>query len=586
MLLAAIFHQARGVYAYPVASDQLMVQLKAAKGDLKRVYLVYGDRYSGLDSSKQTMMENYASDQFFDYFRVEIQLSTKRFAYYFLLDDGQQQIWYHASGFSQIQPSDVNSNCFQYPYITEGDLFQIPDWVKEAVIYQIFPERFFNGDLTNDPVQLKGWGESPEGEACFFGGDLAGIIHKLSHLERLGVNLLYLNPIFSASTNHKYDTRDYYQIDPHFGDQEIFRQLVEEAHQRGIRVVLDIVLNHCGYQFFQFQDVVLRGRESEYYDWFYINQLPVSKEEVNYETFANNVWRMPKLRTANPEVKQYLLNVAEYWVKEFDIDGWRLDVANEIDHVFWREFRQRLKALKPDIYIVGEIWHHAGDYLRGDQFDGVMNYLFRDVILRFFADRQLSVSEFDASLTENRVTYQKQGLIASWNILDSHDTERIITRFQHNRPALKLAILFQMTYLGVPMIYYGTEVGLAGGDDPDCRRCMEWDEKNWDHDLFAYYQKLIQIRKKITVLRDGEFKTVFLSEFGVYGFLRYDETSRVLIVLNNGVHQQEVLLDVVSWKFSPNLIFHDLITETKYQIVKDKLLLHLKPLQGVILVQD
>lgn len=584
MFLEAIFHQAGGVYAYPTAREQLIIQLKAKKGDLKRVDVVYGDRYSRYDTAQQMIMEKYATDHFFDYFRAEIKLLSKRFAYQFLLNDGQQEIWYNASGFSKLQPINDPAQYFQYPYITEGDLFQIPQWVNEAIVYQIFPERFSNGDLTNDPASLQEWGEHPTGEACFFGGDLAGIIEKLPHLERLGVNLLYLNPIFSAPTNHKYDTQDYFQIDPHFGDLEVFRKLVTAAHQRGIRVILDIVLNHCGYEFRQFQDVVLHGKDSKYCDWFYINDFPVSKELVNYETFANDVWRMPKLRTANPEVKEYLLNVAEYWVREFDIDGWRLDVANEIDHVFWREFRQRLKALKPDLYIVGEIWHHAGEFLRGDQFDGVMNYLFRDTILSFFADRQLSVHDFHASLTQNRVSYKRQALISSWNILDSHDTERIINRFQGNRQALKLAILFQMTYVGVPLIYYGTEIGLAGGDDPDCRRCMPWDEGLWDDDLFSYYQKLIQIRKEIKALQGGEFKAVYLSEFGIYGFLRYDHSQRVLIIFNHGVHEQQIELDVVSLEFSPALCFNDLIGLEKYQIIENKLILSLKPAQGVILV--
>lgn len=582
----AIFHQAAGTYAYPVSPDKLLIQLKAAKDDLKNVYLIYGDRYSGPDAVDQIMMERYASDLLFDYFRVEIQLSTKRFRYHFLLDDGQECLWYNELGFNEFRPTGYHAGYFQYPYITERDHFQTPAWLKDAIIYQIFPERFYNGDLTNDPPGCKEWGEMPKGQLSFFGGDLKGIIKKLGHLEELSVNLLYLTPIFSAPTNHKYDTIDYYKIDPHFGDKEVFRQLVIECHQRGIKVVLDAVFNHCGYEFAQFQDVVLKGQDSQYCDWFYINDFPVNNKTITFETFASNIWRLPKLRTANPEVKKYLLDIAEYWVREFDIDGWRLDVANEVDHAFWREFRDHMKKIKSDFYIIGEVWHYAGEFLRGDQFDGVMNYPFRDAVIRFFGERKMSVNEFVARLTVNRVNYKKQAVEAAWNLLDSHDTDRILTRFNGNRNALKLAIVFQMTYVGVPMIYYGTEIGLLGGDDPDCRRCMIWDEEAWDHELFAHYKKLIQIRKKQRALREGEFKTVYLSELGVYGFLRYLKNEQILVLLNNGISEQRIELDVCSLKFNPSIPLYDLIQNQNYKIVENKLIINLKPMQAAILTQN
>ncbi|AZR72218.1 alpha-glycosidase [Anoxybacter fermentans] len=586
MLREAIFHQAGGAYAYPIAKDTLMIQLRAAKDDLKVVYLIYGDRYCGTDPVDRVIMEKYASDQLFDYYRAKVQIKTRTFRYIFLLDDGKERYWYNEFGFSKCRPLGYHSGYFQYPYIAERDFFEIPDWVQDAVVYSIFPDRFFNGDKTNDPTTVREWGEKPTSQMDLYGGDLAGVLAKLPYLEKLGVNTLYLTPIFKSPTSHKYDTTDYFEIDPHFGDKELFRKLINECHKRGMRVILDAVFNHCGYEFAPFQDVIKNGTKSKYWDWFYIKDYPITTDPVNYETFARNVWRMPKLRHANPEVKEYLLQVGEYWVREFDIDGWRLDVANEIDHAFWREFRTRLRAIKPDLYIIGEVWHHAGAYLLGDQFDAVMNYPFREAVIGFFGERTLSVDAFDERLTINRVTYPKQAVDAAWNLLGSHDTERILTRFKGNKKALKLAVTFQMTYQGVPFIYYGDEIGLEGGNDPDCRRCMPWDEEEQDLNLFNHYRKLIQIRRKYEALRKGEFRTIYKDEAtGIYIFERYTENERVLVIINNGLKEEEVKIDLKSLGFDPTKTVQELLRNEIIKTEDGLLNLTVEAVEAAILVQ-
>ena len=586
MLKEAIFHQAGVPYAYPVSKDRLLVQLRTAKDDLEKVDLFYGDRYEGPDVIDSILMDKYASDQLFDYYRVEIEVDTSRFRYMFLLDDGKKRLWYNEFGFHNNRPRGYHSGYFQYPYVAEADMYDVPDWTKDAVVYSIFPERFYNGDKSNDPKDKKEWGEKPKCQMDLYGGDLAGILEKLPYLEELGVNTLYMTPVFKSPSSHKYDTTDYYQVDPQFGDKELFKELVDECHQRGMKVILDAVFNHCGYEFAPFQDVIENGRESEYSDWFHIEEYPVSKEPLTYETFATDVWRMPKLNHSNSNVREYFLEVGEYWVREFDIDGWRLDVANEIDHAFWREFRARVRSIKPDLYIIGEVWHHSSKFLEGDQFDAVMNYPFWDAVYQFIGQKAISVDEFDERLTLNRVTYPKQAVEAAWNLLDSHDTARAITRFNGNKQALKLAFTFQMTYIGVPFIYYGDEIGLAGGEDPDCRRCMPWNEEEQDLKLFNHFKKIIQIRKDNEPLRRGEFRTICKDEArGIYIFERYTKQDSVLVIINNGLKKEEIELDLTDLNFSSQQRIHELLTEKDYTLDNQILRLTVGAEEAAICIQ-
>ncbi|MNI02556.1 Cyclomaltodextrinase [compost metagenome] len=413
--------------------------------------------------------------------------------------------WLIESDISSEQPAPAGGY-YEFPYIHDVDMYAAPEWAKEAIFYQIMPERFANGDPSNDPEGTEPWG-SPPTIGNFMGGDLKGIMDKLDYLVDLGINAIYLTPVFEAPSNHKYDTVDYKKVDPHFGTNETLKQLVDTCHTKGIRVMLDAVFNHCSEQFAPFQDVLQHGEKSKYAEWFHVREFPLEVKDgiPTYDTFGF-YGNMPKFNTANPEVKQYLLDVAEYWIKEIHIDGWRLDVANEVDHAFWRDFRKVVKAANPEAYIVGEVWNDSLKWLLGDQFDSVMNYPFSNKVLQFFNDPYMDGYNFASSLGYLLMRYPQQTNEVIFNLLCSHDTSRVLNRLDHNTNKLKLAVVFLLTYIGTPCIYYGDEIGLTGDDDPDCRKCMEWDTEKQNRELFDFYKMLIALRKENPSLRKGFFR--------------------------------------------------------------------------------
>lgn len=577
MSIESIFHQPYGSFAFPISENKLRIRIRARKKFVTKITVLLGDRYQPIDKDIPVVMEKIATDDLFDYFECDLYSETRRVRYTFYIQSNEQGYWYGDKGISNNR---LDAGDFQFPYINEQDLFQTPNWAYEGIIYQIFPDRFANGNKKNDPINLSPWGATPKYNN-FFGGDLEGIIEKLPYLDELGINVIYMTPIFESPSNHKYDTKDYYNIDPQFGDIETLKKLVKESHERGIKIVLDAVFNHCGYEFFAFQDVVKNGEKSIYKDWFYIDSLPVvTKPHPNYETFANDVWTMPKLRTSNPEVKEYLLNVAQFWMEDVEIDGWRLDVSNEVDHDFWREFRKVVKKLNSDALIVGEIWHDASPWLEGDQYDSVMNYLFKDALYDFFAKRTIGVEIFDARLTKARMKYKDQASYTMFNLIDSHDTERFLTSSLENEERLKLAALFQFTYIGMPMIYYGTEIGMTGYTDPDCRRTMIWDIKEQNQSLFNYYKRLITIRKANKPLTFGNFRTVIIDEINqIYGFSRSYNNENILIIINHSSRDQ-ILKIPIFWDTKQ---VNNLLTNGNYPVQNKKIEIVIDGYQGAIL---
>jgi cyclomaltodextrinase len=413
----------------------------------------------------------------------------------------------------------------------------VPRWVKDAVFYQIFPERFANGDSSNDPPGTEPWGGVPK-PRNYFGGDLQGIIDHLDYISSLGVNALYLNPIFESNSNHKYTATDYMKIDPHFGDERTFKTLVDECHRRGIRIILDGVFNHTGVDFFAFKDIKEKEAKSKYIGWYNVKSFPVGPtSKPNYECWWG-YGDLPKLMTQNPEVRQYLFEVTRHWMS-FGIDGWRLDVPNEIPHDFWVEWRRLVKSINPDAYVVGELWNDASLWLKGDQFDGVMNYRFRTASLDFFLNGKLSAMQFDSALAKQRSDYPAEVNYVLQNLLGSHDTERLLTLCNGNTEAMMLAWLFQMTYVGAPMVYYGDEIGMMGGKDPGCRGTMVWEEKKQDTQLLDCIKGLINLRRDHQMFRWGTYETL-IADTNVYAFLRRDKTGSGVVVLNNSKKSQTV----------------------------------------------
>ncbi|MGX7176668.1 glycoside hydrolase family 13 protein [Enterococcus saigonensis] len=509
MNTAAINHRPDSEFAYLYQKNLMHIRLKTAKNDVKKVELLHGDTYTlGDEKWYQTplVMEKYLTTEQHDYWVVATSEPYKRMAYGFKvtgLDDSEVFYGDHGCFPADKQYLEMPNNYFRMPYFHEADRFKAPTWVKNTVWYQIFPERFANGDQSNDPKGTLPWGSKNPDRQDFFGGDLQGVLNHLDHLTELGINGLYFCPIFKAHSNHKYDTIDYFEIDPDFGDKVLFKKLVEECHQRGIKVMLDAVFNHMGDTSPQWQDVLQKGAASKFADWFHINEFPVSYKEganfedaydITYDVFAFTP-HMPKLNTANPEVKKYLLEIAEYWIKEFDIDAWRLDVANEVDHAFWREFRQVCDAAKDDFYILGEIWHSSQSWLNGDEFTAVMNYAYTDAISGAFVKKEITLAKMVSEINRQLMLYRDQTNQVQFNVLDSHDTPRILTEAKNDKDLMKQVEAFTYLQPGVPCIYYGDEFAMTGKMDPDCRKCMVWEKSEQDLDMFDFFKKLVKFRR-------------------------------------------------------------------------------------------
>jgi glycosidase len=422
---------------------------------------------------------------------------------------------------------------FEFSYLHASEVLAPPAWVKEAVFYQIFPERFANGDRGNDPEGCEPWGGTPTPQN-YFGGDLQGVLDHLDYLTGLGVNAIYFNPLFQGRTNHKYDTEDYMRVDRQFGDNALLKELVRQCHARGIRVLLDAVFNHCGERFAPFLDVKEQGRGSPYWNWFHVRQFPLEKVDgvPTYETFAFE-GHMPKLNTQNPEVQAYLLRVAQYWIEEVGVDGWRLDVANEVDFGFWRSFRKVVKQAKADAYILGEMFHDSMPWLEGDLFDAAMNYPFAETVLDFITRGRLDARGLADALQRQLAWYPRQVNEVMFNLLDSHDTARLLTACRGDERKMRQAVLIQLTFLGTPCIYYGDEVGMKSGGDPGCRGCMEWDEKKQNGGLLDFYRRLIALRRSHAALRTGRLAFVQAERgSGVVVYRRADAVEQFLVVVN------------------------------------------------------
>ncbi len=408
----------------------------------------------------------------------------------------------------------------------------VPYWVQDAIFYQIFPDRFANSDPDNDPPNVAKWGSKPTLHN-FMGGDLRGILQKLDYLLDLGVNALYLNPIFLSPSNHRYNTSDYYKIDPKLGKRKDFDALLNAAHTNGMRVIIDGVFNHCSRGFFAFNDLLENGEHSAYRDWFHINDFPLNAytqgDAKNYAAWWN-FKSLPKFNTENPIVRDYIYDVARYWM-EAGADGWRLDVPNEIDSdAFWAGFRQIVKSVNPDAYILGEIWEVDPRWVDENHCDGLMHYPVRDALLETL-NSQINATQFGDKVESLFDAYPQENVRAMYIPLGSHDTKRIHRKLGGDLDKIKLAFLFQFAYPGAPAIYYGDEIGLDGDKDPDCRRAFPWDKSEWKGDLRDWVQQLIGLRKKIPAMRRGEYIRLLANEKS-YAFARKLGAEKVVVAMN------------------------------------------------------
>lgn len=502
----AMLHIPDSRYCFPIGEKELVIRLRTAKEDEEtEVFLIHACKYDFQEKRESSAMHVGYSDRLYNYYEIKLQLEDVRLAYIFRIEKNGKIYYFSEDGITETYNfKEGFYNFFQMPYINKNDLMPTVDWMKDAVFYQIFVDRFFMGDIRKNRGYINmEWNDKPLAKS-FAGGDIRGIIEKLDHIKELGITALYLTPIFLSVSNHKYDIISYMQIDPQFGTEEDLEELVRLAHGNGIRIVLDAVFNHCSMETEQFQDVLAKGKKSEYYDWFLIDGDYPDTEKINYECFAACNY-MPKLNTANEQVQEFLVRIAVHWVKEYDIDGWRLDVSDEISHEFWRTFRKAVKTAKPEAVIIGENWHDAYPYLMGDQYDSIMNYAFTKACLDYFARGALDARHMAWKLNSNLMRNLEQVNRMMLNLLDSHDTHRFFTEVGENKDKLLAALALEMIFIGAPCIYYGTEICLEGGYDPDSRRCFNWEESSWDAGLMEKVKALTGLRKRPEIA-DGDIR--------------------------------------------------------------------------------
>ena len=539
-------------------------------------------------------LRNYAKTERFIFWgtQIEFRSDVAKFSFAATTDD-DLNIYIGSSGVANfISPSEkwiYNSQTF--PRHT------IPDWVYGGVMYQIFPDRFSNSDDSLNPEGTVEWGLPPT-RLDFQGGDLYGVINNLSHIESLGVNIIYLNPIFLSSSNHKYDAWDHFKVDPVLGGDDALKKLIDECHNRSIKVVLDCSLNHVHPRHFAFQDIVEKGEKSKYKDWFTVFDYPVrfihrphlysntykvgwDGNEEEYKRYLDKTFKetkvpveireddgpivepsfkawwgvpdMPKVNFENKGARKWALDVTKYWIENFDIDGWRMDVAKELDFSFWKDFRDIAQNSKKDVLLISEIFGDTSQWLQGDRFDGTMNYSFRETMTDFFATKRINTKEFSDSLAYLYSMYSFEALSSCQNLLSSHDVKRFLNRCGNNEDGVLGAVFLQATFPGIAGIYYGDEIGLGGADDPFNRAAFPWENnKLWNTKILQYTQELMNIKNSNPIFKYGRFELVQHDEDTVV-FRRILKDESLLCIVNRDKSNKDI--NIISNAHSANIIF-------------------------------
>ncbi len=683
----ALVHNNSEKYYKILSPGKIKILLRTLEKNIDSARICFNDGKK--ESFEKLTVES--SDNGFDFYSAEILLNSGEsyFDYYFELRFGSSNINF---------PADKKYTGFT------GVLSDIPEWAKKAVWYQIFPERFHNSDKTNDPKlrdlnegDIEGWKisdwvsdwysaeqwETEKYGSVFhsvfrrrYGGDLQGIIDKLDYLQELGINAIYLNPIFRSPSLHKYDGSSFHHIDENFGPDpegdrkliesanetddpftwvwtsadKLFLKLIKEVHRRKMKIIIDGVFNHSGRLFFGFQDIIKNKEKSRFVKWYSITKWDSNLDDgFEYISWFGHKSLPEFYRTEEgfyEGYENYVFNITKRWMApegnvSNGIDGWRLDVAYCVPHNFWKKWRRCVKSINSQSYITAEIIEPAPEFLRGDEFDGVMNYPFTTAVIQYFIDKstKISAAEFDRKLRVLRELYPKEINYILQNLMSSHDTARLRSVIANpdlnygdwggyfNRSKLennpdfridrggeeecqthKLIALFQMTYLGAPMIYYGDEVGMTGANDPDCRKPMLWKEFEYedetvhphktktkpkeknvvDEDLFQFYKKIIRVRKDNIELQCGAYRTVVVDdEKGLFGFTRTYGNNAVFSAFNVSEKNAELVLDIneifPDVKIKSGDLANDLMTGVSYKIENDKLKISISKRGAVLL---
>ena len=541
-------------------------------------------------------LRKYAETDRFIFWGVQVEFRSQiaKFSFAASTDDNLN-LYFGTSGIANfISPSEK--------WVYDSSTFMrhtIPDWVYGGVMYQIFPERFSNGDSTINPKNLVDWNSTPT-RLGFHGGDLIGVLNNLDHIESLGVNILYLNPIFLSSSTHKYDAWDHFKVDPTLGGDDALKDLINECHNRDMKVVLDCSLNHVHPRHFAFQDLIQNGENSKYKEWFTVFDYPVrfihrphlyantykvgwDGNQEEYKQYLDKTFEetkvpveikdddgpivepsfkawwgvpdMPKINFESKEARQWALDVTKYWIENFDIDGWRMDVAKELDFSFWKEFRDIAHGANKDTLLISEIFGDTSQWLQGDRFDGTMNYSFRESMTDYFATKRITNKEFADSLANLYSMYSFEALSSCQNLLSSHDVKRFLNRCGNEKDGMLGAIFLQATFPGIAGIYYGDEIGLGGADDPFNREPFPWDDKkSWNLEILDHLKNLMKIKREHSIFKYGRFE--LLNEHNDFvAFRRILKDESMLCIINREKSNND--FQIISNAHSINLKFGD-----------------------------
>ncbi|MHA1984191.1 MAG: alpha-amylase family glycosyl hydrolase [Candidatus Hodarchaeales archaeon] len=604
-----IFSESNSEFIHPIYAligSSVTIKLRVyKKNPIKNIFV----RITPFGEQIIYPMIKIIEEDFFSIFSGSIPIQEKVTNYRFLIETIEETFWYNSKGIVKWNPQDI----YDFKFIAE---FDRPSWTSDAIFYQIFPDRFFDGNPSNnvktDEYEVHGqstkamrWNESQNFDRSnypsleFYGGDIEGIKQKIPYLKNLGITALYLNPIFEAASNHKYDTINYKKIDPHFGTNKEFSNFVETLHENDMKIMLDAVINHTGegHHWFNrlgwFESGAYTSPEDpkrNYYIYF-------SEDPEHYESWLGHK-SLPVLNFNNEEIKKEIYrnedSVLKYWMKKpFNIDAWRFDVANMLARnretqnylEIWREIRNNLKDLRKDIYLIGEHFFDPSELLDGSTLDGIMNYKNFCSLIRQWLSTEISFRSYESTNMIGRKTIISkltsldvieqfeeffslipfQILELNFNLIGSHDLPRIFTILGRDIELYKLAITLLFTFIGIPSIYYGDEIGLEGNSDPDCRRPMIWNKENWNKDINDFYKKIIKIRKSSTELQTGSLKLLYADNES-FSFSRFIEDHITIICVNKANEEKQISLPL--WKIGiNNSNFLDLFTDQSFLVL-------------------
>ncbi|MFA7075933.1 MAG: glycoside hydrolase family 13 protein [Candidatus Izemoplasmatales bacterium] len=544
-------------YISPLKLNQLQIKLEVICGSVKEIRIKYWKRFKDKDYIIKSM-DNYSIESNSPYYEVVVESpeNLRYLNYYFIVTVDDGEMFFSRDGLGFCEPIRF----FEYQYINGLDCYKPLNSFEGRVGYQIFIDRFFRVESTKNIDGIVKWNSSPTREN-FFGGNLRGVIQKLNYLKDLGVSVLIFMPIFKSISNHKYDTVDYLIVDPSYGSLDDLRELVRKAHDLDIKIILDGVFNHIGYYSDIFQNVLEKGVNSKYYNWFIFNESDTLNEDLKYLAVGDYKW-MPKLNYESLELREFIINVCKYWIDKCNIDGWRFDVFDEIPEIFRIELSKSLKEYKNDIFLIAETWHDGYELMANNQVDSVMNYLYRNCIIDYFIDRRINSIEFKNRLEWLKFRYPSYTENVLYNLLGSHDTTRIMTLANNNFDNILQAYVFLLTTPGMPVIYYGDELGMTGEVDPDCRKAMVWNEVG--NKFNQEIKDLIRLRNNSLALKLGDIKHFIIK--GIFGYIRSYEKDVVIVLFNTLNEDTTVDLKNINY-FDKYILEEVFVKKNGYEII-------------------